>query len=701
MATPKFDLDSIPTINPGDLDGIPTISTTDLNNIPTEEAAPTQNGLVSWLSNVNNSVKNTIADKTSGFADWLINNVPGVARGIQGVGSAVSDYSKQPLLENNVSPIDPLSKIMARMTDPSVAPEVAGYGFPAIMTAGGSIPLQIAGGVMSALGGSAGRLTENAMGFDRFRPEAEPGRVLADTALNTVATGAGAIAKKVAPWFKKTANQIDMQNEGFTPQVVERSINQGGDVSAAGFEPDILKSREIVKADGGLPRGVTPQEAAASAWKPGGRVDQLDSQLGGLIAEADKARKGPVMPDLTNAEAYVESLPVGTTDREVAESYLNAMKDKYFGKSIPNQPTTVTAHLLPGNAPAPTVVPPALDGSIAALQTEKRAIYKQLSDRAFSRAETAVDPIRDAVEKAVASDLKRTIEVATGSPQVKGLNDIMGAYADILPVVKKGAAKQIATPATEAARNFMMGKGAKMAAAPLVGAGVGAGYEAYQGHSPIKGAIAGGLAGMLAKGAMGAGGMDAMGSAANIISKGPGPGAAGLVRTMSPSISSAQADILPPQQDPFANGLPRDTSQWNMMAVNRFAQYALSKPPEVAGIAQGLVQKFADALHQENKGKMQKIVADMAKLFPDAFQPGMGIDNKIFHPDDQSEYMNILMGAMRRGQVSPSFVAQQRDSFLDSNDNSILPVHPEVAKQIPNLQTNKPPVNGQPRQYGY
>jgi hypothetical protein len=158
---------------------------------------------------------------------------------------------------------------------------------------------------------------------------------------------------------------------------------------------------------------------------------------------------------------------------------------------------------------------------------------------------------------------------------------------------------------------------------------------------------------------------------------------------------------MPQPVDRFANGLPRSTDQWDLMAVNRFAKFALNQPPEAATIAQGLLQKFQTAMHQEDKGTMQRLVSDMAKLFPLAFEPGLGVDNKLFHQDDQANYLDNLTSAMRKGVVTPSFLANQRDAFLNKNDSSILPVAPHVAQQLPPVGGNVPPQNGQPRKYTY
>ena len=155
---------------------------------------------------------------------------------------------------------------------------------------------------------------------------------------------------------------------------------------------------------------------------------------------------------------------------------------------------------------------------------------------------------------------------------------------------------------------------------------------------------------------------------------------------------------VPSVVDPFANGLSRQTDMFDSNALNRFVQATANRPTGV--IAQGLAQKYEEAVRAEDKFKQQRIVADMAKLFPDVFEPGMGVDDRLFHPDDQAEYMDMLKGAHKSGKISSIFMGKQMQSFADKNDSRVLPIDEEIAKLAPQ-GTNIPPQNGEPRQYPY
>ena len=489
-------------------------------------------------------------------------------------------------------------------------------------------------------------LDENIQGFERK---------LGAFGLPVVASSIlGKTSKALSSKVAKINEANTTAERGITPNEISKSTKAGYKVQNGQVMPDIKLAEKTVEADGGFSRGGDANSKMVEWYgdkgKIPGRVGEINNDLDGLLVQSDSA--------IANG-----ALPPPKIDWSIADSAVNRRTGTMRGtvsNAIEAEKQAIMSQW---------------DGTLVGMNNLKKGIWDEISDARFRAGEGTVDPARAEALRAVGNSLKTSVENETArvAPAIQGevarLNNLQGAYYDMGDsIIRKFGQQSSKTIAQDAG-------------------------------SAIKSATAGVINKV---------GPTVLNAASGLTSG--ASGAANAARTLAPAmiggsqgVNQGPAELPPPpyQQDPFANGLPRDTSQWNMMAVNRFAQYALSKPPEVASIAQGLVQKFADALHQENKGKMQKIVADMAKLFPDAFQPGMGVDNKIFHPDDQSEYMNILMGAMRRGQVSPSFVAQQRDSFLDSNDNSILPVHPEVAKQIPNLQTNKPPMNGQPRQYGY
>lgn len=161
--------------------------------------------------------------------------------------------------------------------------------------------------------------------------------------------------------------------------------------------------------------------------------------------------------------------------------------------------------------------------------------------------------------------------------------------------------------------------------------------------------------------------------------------------------------LAPPQ--PYANGLPRDTDQWTLPTLQHFIQ-TIGPDPVKGPIGIGMAQKFQEAVRAGDRKKGERIVADMAKLFPQAFEPGRGINGKLFHPDDQKVYMDELETAHRKGLIDSSFLAKQRQSFLDQNDAQILPVEPAVVKSQSRLPDEHriPLLRGvanEPREYAY
>ena len=392
-------------------------------------------------------------------------------------------------------------------------------------------------------------------------------------------------------------------------------------------------AKTLIESTEGPLKGETPSHQLADL---NGRIASLESQIDPILAttDANLAATGQTAKvDLANAREYIKSIPKkNLAERARAQKILDDAEATYATD---------------------------LDGSVRALQDEKVRLYKDIGSRAYQREAGTADPLIEGMDKAIASDLKQSIENYAGK-DIADLNTKLGAYYELEPGLLKTAFKSTKSRTGEVA-NAPIGAITKM--------------------------------GVQAAGPRAVKGINAVSGLGSLLSPPPVAGA------MTAAASTPPSPMAP--ADPFANGLPRDTNQWNMMAVNRFAKYALGKPPEIAGIAQGLVQKFATALHQEDKGKLQRIIADMAKLFPDAFEPGMGIDNKIFHPDDQGEYLDQLLNGVRKGLVEPSFLARQREAFLNKNDSAIIPIEKHVQQQVMGGLMNKPPVGNQPRQYPY
>lgn len=138
--------------------------------------------------------------------------------------------------------------------------------------------------------------------------------------------------------------------------------------------------------------------------------------------------------------------------------------------------------------------------------------------------------------------------------------------------------------------------------------------------------------------------------------------------------SPAEAMAMGQEVDPYQNGLPRRTEAWNDQTVLKFMADTVSKP--TAPVAQGMVVKLKETLRAGDKSKAERVLADMAKLFPDVFEPGIGVNDKLFHVDDQQEYMQHLKSAYRNGLLDPSFIARQRAEFADKTSAKVLPVQP-------------------------
>lgn len=124
--------------------------------------------------------------------------------------------------------------------------------------------------------------------------------------------------------------------------------------------------------------------------------------------------------------------------------------------------------------------------------------------------------------------------------------------------------------------------------------------------------------------------------------------------------------------DPFANGLPRDSSQWDDKAVARLLVDSATTPKGI--VVQSLAVKFKEALRAQDQSKSERILADIAKIAPEYFEPGKGINGRLFHPDDQKEYMDRLYSAYRDGTVSADFLSKQQRAFSDPTNSLILPL---------------------------
>lgn len=174
-------------------------------------------------------------------------------------------------------------------------------------------------------------------------------------------------------------------------------------------------------------------------------------------------------------------------------------------------------------------------------------------------------------------------------------------------------------------------------------------------------------------------------------------------KTAAPFINEQVQDLfdpyrlpIPPTQTPVQEKLPRKTELMTSDNMAKFLQGTMATP-EKAPIAQGLVKKMVEASNVGDMDKVEKIHADMVKLFPEQFESGFGVNGKVFHPDDQAKIMDNLKKLKREGVVDNIQLAKQRNAFADPMDGRILPTQP---KQFNPSQQPHTMVNGT-RRYSY
>ena len=118
--------------------------------------------------------------------------------------------------------------------------------------------------------------------------------------------------------------------------------------------------------------------------------------------------------------------------------------------------------------------------------------------------------------------------------------------------------------------------------------------------------------------------------------------------------------------------LPRDTDMFGPDQVADFLMRTAQTPQAV--IAQQLVAKMQKAQHAQDIDTVEKLVSDMARLFPDLFEPGVGVNGKIFYPDEQEKVMEKLRQLERMGQIDPEHLANQQNAFNNPEDGRMLPL---------------------------
>jgi len=156
-------------------------------------------------------------------------------------------------------------------------------------------------------------------------------------------------------------------------------------------------------------------------------------------------------------------------------------------------------------------------------------------------------------------------------------------------------------------------------------------------------------------------------------------------------VSEAQSQ----ERDPMVQPLSRDTENINPEFLTQFLSSTAQQPNAIIG--QQLVQKLDKAMKAGDMDTMEKLHADMARLFPDQFEPGNGVNGKLFHPDEQAKAMATLKQLNRMGMVDSIHLAKQRNAFNNPQDSRVLPVTPKMPEQ-PSMGGN---FTGARRTYGY
>lgn len=455
---------------------------------------------------------------------------------------------------------------------------------------------------------------------------------------------------------------------------------------------DILLRRRdelINRAEQQRPKG-KPEVVKETRVIPGEKMATLDAQ-GREQFHADRVvESSRTLPPrgkiaFSNTERYIRSLPEGSTERMVAEETFG-MKRAEFDHSwdgnlvdlnkrkMANDDFAKPGYNNRGNLDARQRVEQkvalrmaddmrlALEQRVPGLDNLNRDISNILTVKPFAEKRMA------AGQKAVQAGGKTTTKVTPGS--------VEPAHSEIGKWVDEQVVPEQRTPGAWASK---VNAAAKILA-PAIGYVKGGG---------VLGAMAGIGVNEAAK---------ALGGASNVIAKGAGGvGAAADAAKRLGSLGSTLASITAPT---LANGgdrpLPRDTERLTQDDIATLLMKTSQSPQAI--IAQQLIKKMQSAMRSEDMDTVEKIHSDLARLFPDEFEPGQGVNGKVFYPDEQKKHMDLLIQLHRMGKIDSIHLAKQRNAFNNPQDGRILPVDDSV------YSPSSPPanhmVNGV-RQYAY
>lgn len=148
-----------------------------------------------------------------------------------------------------------------------------------------------------------------------------------------------------------------------------------------------------------------------------------------------------------------------------------------------------------------------------------------------------------------------------------------------------------------------------------------------------------------------------------------------------PEVINSIITPLMPERN-FADGMPRKSGEWDDKAIFHFVSSIREDPR--ATIGKELIGKLIGASQANDTLQKRKLLTDLTKVFPDKFEPGMGIDDALLHPEDQKNYLQTLQSGIRNGTVDSEVLAQQMISFADPNDGRIVPYRQPKSKTIRN-----------------
>jgi hypothetical protein len=467
------------------------------------------------------------------------------------------------------------------------------------------------------------------------------------------------------------------------------------------------------------------------------KQEKLIGDINTVIKKAEMSNPKSATVQFSNTEKYIETLPKGSKERAAAEEVLTAKKEELtnaWDGSVVDLQTWKTSndrtHRNIYNKDSLTANE-AIEGEVAKYISSdmRRSLeeavpgIKELNAQ-LSKTYT-VEPIvrrRFAQSTAEASATPKVISEATpaysdvkfrkggnasklgpwneGKPAYSELGkylDKQPAYSEMPKITPSTPAySELPTKIPAISQKIIPGPwqgkvdSALKVLEPILGAAVGS-------TMGPTGAVLGSAVGA-ARGQLG-GGANVIGQAGGALAKLAGvlknlvpPVAPGITRLAPngfiPELSNSMAEELPEK-------LPRNSANFKADQLANFLMQTANSPQ--APIAQALVQKLQQAVQAQDMDKVERLHADMARVFPDLFEQGTGVNGKVFYPDEQTKIMENLRQLHRQGQVDSIQLAKQRNAFMNPMDSRILPV--ERKKQAQSSGPNQM-VNGT-RTYAY